>query len=463
MVDYRPTAKQRSIARAVAVPEHHGPGAGPGHEGRIVRPGRRGPPRTPRPRRETSNRRSKSSRATPTSMRTSSARWSDADFRTEIDMFGNKTTQGRVHREPGAGRVRGLSNPAVRLPQGVWTRRAEHDEPVGGRRSSSGRPASPTRPPRSRFCARAVCAPGCACSRAGRPGGRAGAAAGPPPSRRAVPVPLGDHPTLRVGRPGSGVPGPARNGAAHSTRRLVEALSTPTGAGGASRWRAATSASSTRSPTSSATRSSPNATPSSTCGSPAASSCRAGGSRCRSGAMRSPAAPTSTSSSARCWAASWRPGRDVGVMAHGRLSDRLTYDAGYFTPRRRQRAIAQGTGGGDHAVAGRVELQPFTARKGSAARAAGDRRRRVTRSRARRRRWACGGKRCSATASSSIACSPNGRRLRLGADAEWSRGPFGLTGEFARHLGRAARHGPRRRGPAGHRRDRHGTSRAPGC
>ena len=75
---------------------------------------------------------------------------SDADFRNRDQDVRQQDHERRVHREPGAGWVRGLSNSAVPLPEGVWTRRAEHDEPVGGRRSSSGGAASPTGQPRSR-------------------------------------------------------------------------------------------------------------------------------------------------------------------------------------------------------------------------------------------------------------------------------------------------------------------------
>ena len=36
-----------------------------------------------------------------------------------------------LHREPGPVRMRGLPDAVVPVPQGVRTRRAEHDEPVG--------------------------------------------------------------------------------------------------------------------------------------------------------------------------------------------------------------------------------------------------------------------------------------------------------------------------------------------
>ena len=123
------------------------------------------------------------------------------------------------------------------------------------------------------------------------------------------------------------------------------------------------------------------------------------------------------------------PGRDVGVMAHGRLSDRLTYDAGYFL-HDGDNARSPVTEGGEHAVAGRIEVQPFVARKESPL-----------------ERLEVGVAVVSSALDDSLALRgetvfgdgtffdrvfANGRRLRLGADAEWSRGPFGLSGEFAR-------------------------------
>ena len=123
------------------------------------------------------------------------------------------------------------------------------------------------------------------------------------------------------------------------------------------------------------------------------------------------------------------PGRDVGVMAHGRLSDRLTYDAGYFV-HDGDNARSPVTEGGDHAVAGRLEFQPFNARKNS-----------------RLEPLEIGVAAVTSTLDDSLGLRgetvfgdgtffdrvfANGRRLRLGADAEWLRGPFKLAGEFAR-------------------------------
>ena len=123
------------------------------------------------------------------------------------------------------------------------------------------------------------------------------------------------------------------------------------------------------------------------------------------------------------------PGRDVGVMAHGRLSDRLTYDAGYFL-HDGDNSRSGVTEGGDHAVAGRIEFQPFTARKNS-----------------RLEPLEIGVAVLRSQLDDSLGLRgqtvfgdgdffervfADGRRLRVGADAEWSRGPFGLSGEFAR-------------------------------
>jgi phosphate-selective porin len=122
------------------------------------------------------------------------------------------------------------------------------------------------------------------------------------------------------------------------------------------------------------------------------------------------------------------PGRDVGVMAHGRLSDRLTYDAGYFL-HDGDNARSPLTSGGDHAVAGRIEFQPFTARKDSrlepleigvaVVRSSLD------------DSMALRGETVFGDGTFFDRVFANGRRLRFGADAEWSRGPVGISGEFA--------------------------------
>jgi hypothetical protein len=116
-------------------------------------------------------------------------------------------------------------------------------------------------------------------------------------------------------------------------------------------------------------------------------------------------------------------------MAHGRLSDRLTYDAGDVL-HDGDNARSPSTGGGSHAVAGRVEFQPFTARKDSALEQleVGVA---VVRSQLDDV-LALRGDTVFGDGTFFERVFTNGRRLRLGADAEWSRGPFGLAGEFAR-------------------------------
>jgi phosphate-selective porin len=123
------------------------------------------------------------------------------------------------------------------------------------------------------------------------------------------------------------------------------------------------------------------------------------------------------------------PGRDLGVMAHGRLSDALTYDAGYFL-HDGDNARSPTTIGGRRALAGRVEVQPFVARKSSALEplevGLGVVSSELDDSLALRGETVFG----DGTFFERVFA--NGRRLRLGVDAEWSRGPFGVSGEFAR-------------------------------
>jgi phosphate-selective porin OprO and OprP len=123
------------------------------------------------------------------------------------------------------------------------------------------------------------------------------------------------------------------------------------------------------------------------------------------------------------------PGRDIGVMAHGRLADNLTYDAGYFL-HDGDNARAPSAEGGSHAVAGRIELQPFNARKDSALEpleigvaVVGSQLDDVL---------ALRGETVFGDGNFFDRVFANGRRLRIGVDAEWSRGPYGLSGEFVR-------------------------------
>ena len=123
------------------------------------------------------------------------------------------------------------------------------------------------------------------------------------------------------------------------------------------------------------------------------------------------------------------PGRDVGVMAHGRLSDAMTYDAGYFL-HDGDNARSPLTRGGEHAVAGRLEVQPFNARKDSPLEPL-----EVGVAVVRSQLDATLALRGETVFGDGVFFDrvfTNGRRLRFGADAEWLRGPFGLTGEFAR-------------------------------
>jgi len=122
------------------------------------------------------------------------------------------------------------------------------------------------------------------------------------------------------------------------------------------------------------------------------------------------------------------PGRDIGVMAHGRLSREVSYQAGYFTHDGDNARSAQ-TRGGENAVAGRAELTPFAGRKGS----------RIepleiglafTRSRAD----GVLGFRGQTVFSDTVFFDRvfvNGPRRRMGVDAAWSRGPASLTAELA--------------------------------
>jgi phosphate-selective porin len=122
------------------------------------------------------------------------------------------------------------------------------------------------------------------------------------------------------------------------------------------------------------------------------------------------------------------PGRDVGIMTHGRLFDRrVNYEAGYFARDGDNLRTSQTQGGSD-ALVGRVEFRPFV-------RAAND---------------------VLAPVEVGIAIADsqidnllgirgrtvlgdgiffdrvyvNGRRRRIGIDAAWERGPGSLTAEY---------------------------------
>lgn len=121
------------------------------------------------------------------------------------------------------------------------------------------------------------------------------------------------------------------------------------------------------------------------------------------------------------------PGRDVGVMAHGRSRDRaFSYQAGYFR-RDGTHSRTSETEGGHDAVAGRVVVAPFVASKnaflsplqlGVA----------VVSSRLDNQL----GLRGETTFQDGLFFDRsyvNGRRLRHGVEAAWALGPVSLSGE----------------------------------
>ena len=57
--------------------------------------------------------------------------WSDDDFRSEVDMFGTKSTRGSLLVEHGAQQPRGLSNAIILLSEILRPRRTRYDEPLG--------------------------------------------------------------------------------------------------------------------------------------------------------------------------------------------------------------------------------------------------------------------------------------------------------------------------------------------
>ena len=123
------------------------------------------------------------------------------------------------------------------------------------------------------------------------------------------------------------------------------------------------------------------------------------------------------------------PGRDVGMMVHGRSRGRLfTYQAGYFIGDGDNARSTTGRGA-DHAVAGRALVSPFARTKirwaepfrfGVAA--------------ARSHLDNVLGVRAHSVFDDSIVIDRtfvNGTRWRLGLEGEWERGPVSLAGEYA--------------------------------
>ncbi len=62
---------------------------------------------------------------------------SDADFRADDRNVRQQVHARRLHRQPGAVRVRGLPHAVVLVPQGLRPRRVEHDQPLGRGRSAA--------------------------------------------------------------------------------------------------------------------------------------------------------------------------------------------------------------------------------------------------------------------------------------------------------------------------------------
>ena len=122
------------------------------------------------------------------------------------------------------------------------------------------------------------------------------------------------------------------------------------------------------------------------------------------------------------------PGRDVGVMAHGRLFGRaVNYQAGYFT-RDGDNGRTSQTKGGQNAVAGRLVLAPFASTPESVL-APFEIGMAVAQSRVDDRL----GIRGRTVLGDGIIFDRvyvNGARRRAGLDAAWADGPIGITTEY---------------------------------
>lgn len=122
------------------------------------------------------------------------------------------------------------------------------------------------------------------------------------------------------------------------------------------------------------------------------------------------------------------PGRDVGVMAHGRLNRTVSYQAGYFTRDGDNARSAQGAGG-DDSLAGRVELTPFAGRNGSAVEPL-----EIGLAFTRSHADDVLGFRGYTVFGDTVFFDRvfvNGPRRRLGVDMAWLLGPASVTAEFA--------------------------------
>jgi phosphate-selective porin len=124
------------------------------------------------------------------------------------------------------------------------------------------------------------------------------------------------------------------------------------------------------------------------------------------------------------------PGRDAGVMAHGRLFDRmLEYQVGYFTRDGSNARTSQTSGGRDARVA-RFVLAPFAPRGPSPMAPL-----RIGVAIADSRiddRLGIRGRTVLGDGVFFDRVSVNGRRERIGWEAAWALGPAGLSGEYIR-------------------------------
>ena len=122
------------------------------------------------------------------------------------------------------------------------------------------------------------------------------------------------------------------------------------------------------------------------------------------------------------------PGRDVGVMAHGRLFGRfLAYEAGYFG-RDGDNARTAETHGGNEALAGRIVLAPFAADQ-DAALAGLEVGAAVVRSELANQ-LGLRGRTVFGEGVFFDRVFVNGVRMRRGLEAAWTIGPASVAGEF---------------------------------
>jgi phosphate-selective porin len=122
------------------------------------------------------------------------------------------------------------------------------------------------------------------------------------------------------------------------------------------------------------------------------------------------------------------PGRDVGIMAHGRLFDRrVRYEAGYFT-RDGDNGRTSQTQGGDDALVGRLEVAPFASLAnhvfGSLEVAVAVATSQVD------NRLGLRGRTVLGDGIFFDRVYVNGQRRRIGVDAAWEKGPGSVSAEY---------------------------------